>query len=609
MRGHKMIRIENGSSCFYQWDTNRRLLIENNNITEVHFSNAVSSAALVCEVYEENGKRLVNVPNILLQTQWTLRVYGCCAEYVRESAEYIIISRKKPDDYIYTETEVKRFETLEAEVREAAQKVEQEVLSCQQAEEAREEAEAIRREAELDRIGAETERADTFRSSMNSWGKEVNDTVSASIDAETERANAFNSSMNSWGNSVNNAVDSAENAAGAANDAVTALTSAAHANAIKPEVKDNIICFTDGAAAPTDKVVSYIEPKQSGMGEPSPDNVREISGWNGVSLIRCGKNLLPSDFVDGDTKTENGITFTDNKDGTVSVNGTAAITATYKLNNSLTLKPDEVYYLSGEKDGVRTALYYRNEKGNDAYHNTISGGLLWKKEYQLVFLYIGVPTGCTANDVLIKPCVSVGKAEDYEPYKGDTYTVDFDETVYGGEYNWTTGELMVTHAIQAFTGAEPLTQSKAVNGNPRWCISLTTKAKPVPSNQTINALCNMYQYRSADRVYMESEGLSIDNTGGLAVVYDTDLNNIDLNGFKAYLTAQYEAGTPVILAYELAEPNIIQLTPQQIQTYFGTNTLYSDSGDTEIKYIADTKTYIDNKFNELATALVAMGGI
>ena len=46
-----------------------------------------------------------------------------------------------------------------------------------------------------------------------------------------------------------------------------------------------------------------------------------------------------------------------------------------------------------------------------------------------------------------------------------------------------------------------------------------------------------------------------------------------------------------------------------ISTYFPTtNILNDENAEMEIVYIADTKTYIDNKFKELSTAVIAMGG-
>ena len=36
----------------------------------------------------------------------------------------------------------------------------------------------------------------------------------------------------------------------------------------------------------------YFSPKQAGEGTPSPENVREISGWDGITVYKTGKNLV-----------------------------------------------------------------------------------------------------------------------------------------------------------------------------------------------------------------------------------------------------------------------------------------------------------------------------
>ena len=55
---------------------------------------------------------------------------------------------------------------------------------------------------------------------------------------------------------------------------------------------------------------------------------------------------------------------------------------------------------------------------------------------------------------------------------------------------------------------------------------------------------------------------------------------------------------------ELAEPKTFQLTPQQLETLKGLNKVWSDCGDTSLVYVADTKMYIDKKFDALAVALI-----
>ena len=111
-----MLRIENGRTKFYQWDVDQRLVVDTPDIGEVHFANYATSPALVCEVYEENGERLVNVPNILLQQPRTLIAYGCCAECVRAEVRFDVDARQKPADYVYTETEIKKYSDLDERI-------------------------------------------------------------------------------------------------------------------------------------------------------------------------------------------------------------------------------------------------------------------------------------------------------------------------------------------------------------------------------------------------------------------------------------------------------------------------------------------------------------
>jgi hypothetical protein len=112
-----MMKILNDRANFYQWDLEQKLEIEDRTITEVHFNNAADTEALVCEVYEQDGKKLVNVPNILLQQALDIRAYAYCGNcYTKQCERYKVIARAKPTDYVYTETEVRTLEDLEARV-------------------------------------------------------------------------------------------------------------------------------------------------------------------------------------------------------------------------------------------------------------------------------------------------------------------------------------------------------------------------------------------------------------------------------------------------------------------------------------------------------------
>ncbi len=116
-----MFTIFDGRNSFYQWDLNQKLIIEDNTIDEVHFCNRTDDCALVCRVYAENGLRVVNVPNILLQDSWDVRAYGYCGNrYTKQEARFKVLARSKPADYIYTETEKVTVKELIAEGFEEA---------------------------------------------------------------------------------------------------------------------------------------------------------------------------------------------------------------------------------------------------------------------------------------------------------------------------------------------------------------------------------------------------------------------------------------------------------------------------------------------------------
>lgn len=113
-----MFRLEDGRSQFYQWDLNRRLIIEDQEITQVHFCNRTDECSLVCDAYTENGIRLVDVPNVLLQSNWRINVYAFDKEYTKHNAVFTVVARTKPADYVYTETEVHTWNELDAKITE-----------------------------------------------------------------------------------------------------------------------------------------------------------------------------------------------------------------------------------------------------------------------------------------------------------------------------------------------------------------------------------------------------------------------------------------------------------------------------------------------------------
>lgn len=107
-----MFKIYDGRNAFYQWDIDRKLIVNDKTINQVHFCNKTAECSLVVEVYTEDGLRVANVPNVLLTTDWRINVYGYDANYTKHCDTFDVIKRSKPEDYIYTENEVNTYTQL-----------------------------------------------------------------------------------------------------------------------------------------------------------------------------------------------------------------------------------------------------------------------------------------------------------------------------------------------------------------------------------------------------------------------------------------------------------------------------------------------------------------
>lgn len=107
-----MFSILDGREHFYQWDKDRKLIVDDPTITEVHFANCLCPEARKCEVY--NGS--VDVPNELLTEYMDIRVWGYDSGMTKYEQVFEVEKRAKPADYIYTPTEVW---TVEKAVEEA----------------------------------------------------------------------------------------------------------------------------------------------------------------------------------------------------------------------------------------------------------------------------------------------------------------------------------------------------------------------------------------------------------------------------------------------------------------------------------------------------------
>ncbi len=138
-----------------------------------------------------------------------------------------------------------------------------------------------------------------------------------------------------------------------------------------------------------------------------------------LKLKKYGKNLLPYPFVDT-TKTENGITFTDNGDGTVNVNGTASAKTTFVLGMGIAIPPAE-YTISGcsKNNDNSFAIDCEFNSGDilkdfgDGASKNFSQSVI---DPTVTNVSIVIEQGATVKNILFKPQLEMGKKSEFKAY-------------------------------------------------------------------------------------------------------------------------------------------------------------------------------------------------
>lgn len=136
------------------------------------------------------------------------------------------------------------------------------------------------------------------------------------------------------------------------------------------------------------------------------------------------KNLIPYPYYDT-TKTEKGVTFTDNGDGTITLNGTATGNSRFDfLRGSNAYFPNGTYTLSGISGGSETKYYIQMFSGSNFYDSLSSGSMTVVTDGNLTMITLYVKTGATFNNLVIKPQLEVGTAStEYTPYVAENTQV------------------------------------------------------------------------------------------------------------------------------------------------------------------------------------------
>ena len=351
------------------------------------------------------------------------------------------------------------------------------------------------------------------------------------------------------------------------------------------QVSGSVANFPDGSDGyPIVEGIFGIVPNQEGTGDPSPSNVRPISGFTGMNVIRCGKNLFNKDSSN----------IQNNK--YIYPNGSISDLSGWMISAPIPLRQGISYYSNSLMAGGSQAgcnIYNRNGVLKRTLTIDPNTALSFTAQTDEDYILLSVRKG---NDEYLTAQFEEGStATSYEPYQGVTISVTWADSagnVYGGYYNSKTGTLLKTWSGIYFDGSSTVFSVNLHGGSGLY---YTAVVNPLPQ-KGVNST-STFPHIISDK-FLGATGVALGHTyiTGSGLILIAVLPDQTITTPAA--ATQWFADNPTYFIYELADPIAYQLTPQELTTLLGTNNIYCDTGDSDIKYRADIDLYIQKKIAE-----------
>lgn len=310
---------------------------------------------------------------------------------------------------------------------------------------------------------------------------------------------------------------------------------------------DNLVNFKSAARVPIDSLKVHFSPIQEGEGDPSPENVRPITGWNEITTTRSEKNLF--DALNATPTAPQQWTI---EDGIWNTSYVGAGNGTRLWNNRIYAAG--TYTISAKFDGSGTS-------GLRFICNSSTCGGTWNNVYQgywinmintansakltfsatepfkvgLVFLSVSNHTGEEGRAYDIQ--MELGStATVYEPYRGEMIPVTFPvlgKNKFNPNCNWEIGKtyrytylpeleqdcnisfvlkdstIDVSDISMGFSYYVPIIVAEANKGY-RWCLSKgkiqsyekINRVKDANDSNNLNKICKyLFIYPATDDAY------------------------------------------------------------------------------------------------------------
>lgn len=362
------------------------------------------------------------------------------------------------------------------------------------------------------------------------------------------------------------------------------------------------------------------EEYTGGQPSPNPDYPQGIVSVENPTVTIQGKNLY-SIFENnsyGKKQLINGVTYTKNADGSLTIKGKATTTSRYNLiTNQLSAKLfarhiDEQYTL--KIFGLPSNCCYEVSFAGMRYGETKNTFTNVKENFKKRYTELRIPEGVTVSTTIYPMLVLGDTITEYEPYK----------------------EIQIVQPTCELNGIDDVRDELIVRADGTGKLIQRLLEEELNDNSdyvTWYANTNTYGFLRkeskwlfrANKINIKSNKLKgITKEVGNPGTYDKNGIFVDVAGLyikisKKYLTEYtvdalktYLRENPITVVGLLKEPVVTNLSAEEVQKILALHTnkpnttIWNDqNAEMQVTYVADTKSYIDKKFKELSDAIVA----
>ena len=303
-----------------------------------------------------------------------------------------------------------------------------------------------------------------------------------------------------------------------------------------------------------------------------------------IPIVTRGKNLFKAPMYT--SKTENGVTWESNGDGTITVSGIASGYSSFMLSNAYPIPSNCIgqkltfnYRIGKVSNIVWDSITFFDENntevGRYAVGNSDTLTIEIESNFKKVDAYVKRNNNYEVSGT-VGLMIELGtEATPYEPYyEPITTPIYLDSPLYKiGDYADRIGSKEEVRVVKemVLTGQENWTTYSGFSA--QNCYQFNTNI----TNHNVNseAISTHFVYTSVLRTLIDNDGTFMFDSNKYIRVHISSCTTLD--DFKSYLADQYAAGTPVKVYYVLAAPETTAIEPIEIPTLNGTTVIDVDT--------------------------------